>query len=726
MTSKILMVDDETHVLAAHKRGLGKRFDIHTALSGGEGLNILERDGPFAVVVSDMRMPGMDGVQFLAQVKKRAPDTVRIMLTGHPDLRMAISAVNDGNIFRFHTKPCPVDDLAKSVEEGIAQHRRQTAIASEISRLTGERAQIDEQLRAATVKAEIASRRAEDNWARIKSVVNTVIDGIVIIDEQGIIDSFNPAAERLFGYTVGEVVGKNVSVLMPEPHRSGHDTYIRSYLDGGRSKVIGTRTEQQVVRKDGTTLPAELSISETKIGDKHMFTGIVRDISGRKKAEETIRKLALNDSLTGLPNRNLFHHRLEEAFRVAARLDRTVALMLLDLDQFKRVNDTFGHPTGDALLKKVARRIKSSVRQIDTVARLGGDEFAVIINNLENTDSINVFATRIIKSLSKPFTIDGDAVHTGTSVGISFYPFDGTDPEQLIRNADLALYRAKAEGRNTYHLYEEAMYAEVRARNILQEDMRRALDQGEFLLHYQPQLSIVEWRIVGAEALIRWRHPERGMVPPDEFIPATESSGFVVPIGTWALWTACTQNKAWQDAGLPPFRVAVNISPRHFQGEDLVRTVEKILTETGLDPWWLDLEITEGIAMDDANHVIDKLARLSDLGINLTIDDFGTGYSSLTYLKRFPVHKLKVDRSFVKNLTTDPDDAAITEAVIKLGHSLNLKVIAEGIESEEQLAYLRSMGCEEFQGYHFCRPLPADDFARWVTAQSPVEAVKEA
>ena len=437
----------------------------------------------------------------------------------------------------------------------------------------------------------------------------------------------------------------------------------------------------------------------------------------RKRLEERLENLARYDDLTGLANRRYFHERLEEAIEMAQRLNRFVALMFMDLDRFKQVNDTYGHPAGDALLKEVAGQLEATVRQTDTVTRLGGDEFAIILVNLESETTVNTLATRIIERLSQPVTVDGCLVKSGTSIGISLYPYDAADPDELIRKADHALYQAKAEGRGAYHMYDEAMQAGARARMVIENDMRLALVREEFVLYYQPQVSIPDRRIVGAEALVRWRHPARGLVPPGEFVPVAESSGLIVEMGEWVLRESCARNKAWQDAGLPPIRVAVNISARQFQSENLIPAVELALEESGMDSEWLELEITESVVLADADRVAEKLRLLNDMGVRLALDDFGTGYSSLAYLKRFPVQRLKIDQSFVRNLTMDADDAAITKAVIQLGHSLHLDVIAEGVETEEQLAFLRRQHCREIQGFLIGRPMAADDFFAWFMDQ---------
>ncbi len=448
----------------------------------------------------------------------------------------------------------------------------------------------------------------------------------------------------------------------------------------------------------------------------------VTDITDQRKAEETIRQMAHHDALTGLANRNLFHERLTEAIANSARIDRLVALMFIDLDNFKEVNDTFGHPTGDALLQVVAKRLGTVVRQTDTLARLGGDEFGIVFTNLKSVDPVNILARRIVESFAEPVTADGSLVKTGVSIGVSLFPHDDKDPDQLIRKADLALYQAKAKGRNCFYLYDEMMHTKVTEQTVMENDLRVALVRDEFELYFQPQVSLIDEQVLGVEALVRWNHPSRGQVSPLHFIPIAEKSGLIGPLGQWILRSACVQGQAWRDAGLPPLLVAVNISVSQLKA-GLYDEVVAVLDESGFDPNHLELELTEGMMIERADEVVGILERLAGLGVKIAVDDFGTGYSSLARLKRFPVNKLKIDRSFVQNLEDDPDFTAITEAVIRIGHSLNLSVIAEGVETSAQVAHLVDKGCDEAQGYLYSPPLPAGAFESWLRARISGEDV---
>ncbi|MEE9251533.1 MAG: EAL domain-containing protein [Alphaproteobacteria bacterium] len=438
----------------------------------------------------------------------------------------------------------------------------------------------------------------------------------------------------------------------------------------------------------------------------------------RQQIEAALRDQAHHDALTKLPNRTYFQIRLAEALDNARRAGRMVAVHCLDLDHFKDVNDTLGHPAGDDLLKQVSARLLACVRKTDTVARLGGDEFAIIQSNLNHQDGIAVLAERMVESIAAPFQLDQEQVFTGASIGITVFPHDDTDPDSLFKNADLALYQAKQEGRSNYRLFDPAMNEEIHARKALEQDIRQALDNGEFFLNYQPRIEIASGRIIGVEALVRWRHPERGMVSPAEFIPVAEQARLISRLTDGVLREACEQAKAWQDAGLPPIRVSVNLSPADFKRTDIVSTVTGILDESGLTPQYLELEITEGMVMSGVESVIATLNELHALGVELAIADFGTGFSSMNYLKQFPLDRLKIDQSFVRHILTSEQDASITKAIIQLGHSLGFKVIAEGVETERQLEFLRVWGCDEAQGYYFSRPIPPEKMAAMLEAQT--------
>jgi diguanylate cyclase (GGDEF)-like protein len=410
----------------------------------------------------------------------------------------------------------------------------------------------------------------------------------------------------------------------------------------------------------------------------------------------------------------LVKDRLQHAIAYAGRSGAKVALFFLDLDNFKTINDSLGHPVGDALLKAVAERLRSCVRDTDTISRQGGDEFLISLPEVVDIDDVAAFAEKLLERISGVFDIDGHELATSVSIGIALYPDDSEDFDTLLKKADTALFEAKAAGRNTYRFFAEQMNIEASEYLRIRNGLRRALEKGEFVLHYQPQVDLHNGRVVGAEALIRWRHPDLGMVPPGRFIPVAEDSGLIVPIGEWVLREACWQAAAWQAAGLPRMTVAVNLSAIQFKRGNVEQSVSRALTESGIDPALIELELTESILIKNADSVLATLRRLKALGVKLSIDDFGTGYSSLSYLKRFNVDKLKIDQSFVRDLATDPEDEAIVRAIIQLAHSLNMGTVAEGVEDVGTLGQLQMYGCDEAQGYHFARPMPAVEFERHV------------
>lgn len=432
----------------------------------------------------------------------------------------------------------------------------------------------------------------------------------------------------------------------------------------------------------------------------------------RRRAEKTINYMTHYDSLTGLPNRRMFNEHLARTLLHPKNNDEILAVMLIDLDRFKNINDTLGHAAGDLVLKKVAERLIGGLKKEDIVARFGGDEYMLLLNELKNPGEAATIAAKIFDTLKPSFRFNDVELHIAPSIGIAIYPEDGEDADTLVKNADTAMNRAKELGRNSYQFYSPDMNAQSLRRLNLESNLRKALERGELLLHYQPQYDLENEKIIGLESLARWNHPARGLIQPSEFIPMAEETGLIVPIGKWALHTACAQNKAWQNAGLAPVRVAVNLSARQFFQTDLPAYVAEVLKETGLESEWLELEITESVIMQNLETTIDQLIRLMSLGVKISIDDFGTGYSSLNYLKKFPIHSLKIDRSFVKDIEEDSDNAAIVSAVIAMAHNLKLEVVAEGVETEAQLAFLRLHRCNKIQGYLFSRPLPADEIDR--------------
>ena len=696
----------------------------------------------------------------------------------------------------------------------------------------------------ALAMAELMTKRVRESEARIRGVIDQAPDGIITFDKLGVVETFNPGAERLFGYPAQDASGRRIDELMPacveyEPGHNAPAKIIKDPSNGGR-EITGKR-------KDGTSFPIELTISQMELDDRRMFTAIVRDISERKGAEEALRESeqryalaaravndglwdwnllteeiyysprwkvglgyseseiecrtkewfsrvhpedlpqllsqlenhvegktiqfecehrvlhrdgayrwmlsrgaavrdesgkairlagsqtditarkraenqllhdALHDPLTALPNRTYFMRRLETASRRATRNDEGLfAVLFLDVDRFKVVNDSLGHVVGDQLLVGIAHRLRTLVRPDDVVARLGGDEFAILLEDIANESLATQIADRLQKELSEPFIVGDQEVFTAASIGIAFGTGDQETAVELIRNADTAMYRAKSLGRARYEKFDQVMHLYAVELLQLETDLRRALDREEFLLYYQPIVSLQTLQVTSCEALIRWRHPERGMVLPGEFIPVAEDTGLIIPMSAWVLRTACEQAKAWKEAGLE-IPISVNISPRHIKHEDLHEAITAILDETGLDPRLLRIELTESALMENADSTIKPLYRLYSKGVEISLDDFGTGYSSLTYLRRFPISTLKIDESFIREIATDPSDAAICSGVIALAHSLGLNVVFEGVETESQLAFLRQKACDEVQGRAICAPLPAEGCLQFIRENS--------
>lgn len=520
----------------------------------------------------------------------------------------------------------------------------------------------------------------------------------------------NPAFEKITGYRSSEVIGKNPRFLQGPDVKQPELDAIRLALREERPCRVVLRN----YRRDGSLYWNELYISPVKdpSGEVTHYVGVQNDITESRNFQNELARQAHFDTLTGLPNRILLTDRINTAITRAGLHGRSVTIAVADLDNFKVINESLGYAGGDRLLRLAAERLQSRVQAEDTVARLGGDEFALVFADDVSERLLSNEIKGIVEAFGKPFVLDGRELFVTVSIGVVFSPQDGNDVETLLTNAESAMYRSKDQGRNTFQTYAAEMNARINERLELDGRLRRALERGELLLNYQPQIDLHTNRINGAEALLRWKHPDLGIMPPGKFIPLAEETGLIIPIGEWVIRTACMQNKAWQEAGLAPIVVAVNISARQFRQTDLVRSVAAILEETGLDARYLELEVTESAIMHNAQEVISTLLKLKSMGVQLSIDDFGTGYSSLSYLKRFPVDRLKIDQSFVRDIATDPESAAIAQAVITLGHSMNLRVVAEGVETLEQLAFLRAHQCDEKQGYLFSRPLPGGEFVK--------------
>ena len=557
-----------------------------------------------------------------------------------------------------------------------------------------ERKQAEQALRASEKRYRLLFER------NLAGVFRTTLEGRIL--------ECNTAAAQMFGYARPEEAQAITTLDIYHPSFD-REAFLRKL----KSEKSLTNQEVMFRRKDGSSGWAMVNLSlvdDDSDVSRHIVEGTLIDITERKIAEDKVQSLAYFDALTGLPNRTLLRDRLCKALAAARRQNNKVALLFLDLDRFKTINDSLGHSIGDVLLQEVAERLKRCTREQDTVARLGGDEFLIVLTNVKDMQTVAVTAERFMDAMTDEFVIQGQPLRVSCSVGISIFPEQGADSETLIKNADAAMYSAKEGGRNNFRLFTAEMNAEAAARLTIENGLRLALDRHELFLVYQPQMNIATGKIVGLEALARWQHPELGLVPPSDFIPIAENSGLIISLGEWVLRAACSQLRQWQAEGVgKTVSVSVNVSAVQFRQENFTKTVHDILHQTGLSPQCLELELTESLLLSNADVMFSVLRQLTEMGLKLAIDDFGTGYSSLSYLKRLPVRRLKIDRSFIREVAVNSDDAAITTAIISLGKSLNLQVIAEGVENEAQMSFLRAHHCDEVQGYYISKPLAVDE-----------------
>lgn len=554
-----------------------------------------------------------------------------------------------------------------------------------------------------------ALREAE---RRYRGLFDNAIEGIFRTTADGQYLDANPALAQIYGF-------ESTAELITSLRDIGRQLYVdpqrrEEFMRIMRARGSVTGFESQVYRKNGDIIWISENARAVFDDDGMVsYEGTVEDVTERKLYQARIEQQANYDTLTGLANRSLLQDRLEQALLAASShgSGTQLAVAFVDLDRFKYINDSLGHHVGDDLLRTMADRLESCVRECDTVARLGGDEFVVLLTGHTAPDQVRNIVERMLAVVTQPWISEHGEFNVSCSIGVALYPNDGADAQTLLKHADSAMYRAKESGRNNFQFFTRELNALMTERLAMESNLRRALERDQFVLHYQPRVDLGTGRIIGAEALIRWKLPEQGIVPPGKFIPLAEETGLIVPIGKWVLRAACAQNKAWQDAGLEPIVVSVNVSARQFRQDNLVRTVAEVLEETGLAPRYLELELTESMVMHDAAQLVAMLGELKRLGVQIAVDDFGTGYSSLSYLKRFPVDRLKVDRSFVEHLATDAEDATIVRAIIALGHNLGLKVVAEGVELPEQVDFLRLNLCDEAQGFIYCRPIESAELA---------------
>ena len=573
----------------------------------------------------------------------------------------------------------------------------------------------------ATVKDISEQKKAIDALLRSESWLRNIFENtntcIAATDSEGNVTNFNESFRALLGYDEETLYRMNFADFTHPDDLKEEMPYFNEILAGKRD---GYRMIKRYYNSNNQIVWINLStaVIRDKDGRVANFVAVIQDITDQKAAEEKIEFLAYHDALTELPNRILAKDHFGLATSFANRAGTKLALIFLDLDNFKTINDTLGHPVGDELLKAVSMRLHACIRETDTLSRQGGDEFLIFLSDVHDQESISHTAEKLLERISAPFEHEGQQLSISSSIGIAIYPDDGHDFDTLLKLADAAMYQAKSAGRNTYRYYTQQMNIDAMESLRIRNSLHQALDRSEFILHYQPQIDLTTCKAIGAEALIRWRHPELGMVPPDRFISLSEENGMIVQIGDWVLRESCRQAVAWGKLGLPKMMIAVNISAVQFRHHNLENSVTRALAESGLDPGCLELELTESILIRDVATVLSTLKRIKALGVKLTIDDFGTGYSSLSYLKRFNVDKLKIDQSFVRDMASNPNDAEIVRAICQMAKSLNLRTIAEGVEDEQTLSILRQYQCDDVQGYHFAKPMPSGDFVQYCLSRS--------
>ncbi|GCF85086.1 EAL domain-containing protein [Geobacter sp. SVR] len=682
---KILIIEDDNGFAELMATALDDEGFANCCTGNGrDGLELLACNSP-ALVILDYTLPDMNGDAFIEQMRDQGCATPFIMVTGRDDSSLAVRMMKTG-AYDYMLKDASFLDRLPSVV-GRALHEAET--------------------RKRLYQAEISLRQSETRLARAQKIAR-MGSWEWTVDTNEIY--WSDELYRIFGLTPGDPRKIESDWIFSLVHPLDVASVKRALTTALKSfqpfsiiyRIISGNGAEVVVNSQG-----EVELGED--GRAKFLSGTTLDITARIRAESEIQQLINYDTLTGLPNRSLLHDRLRLAIAQAARERQLIGVLFLDLDRFKGINDTLGHRAGDKLLLCVAQRLAACVRESDTLARLGGDEFVIILDGIHSEDGITTVANKILTLIAEPIYIDGHELYTTASIGIAVYPMDGEDSHTLLKHADVAMYQAKDLDRNNFQFFSREMNTKMLERMMLENSLRRALEREEFFLLYQPQVDARSGRIVGMEALLRWQHPDLGLLGPDKFIYLAEETGLIIPLGEWVLRTACRQNKLWQEAGLFPVRVAVNLSGKQFS-QRLDDMIASVLLDTGLGAEWLELEITESAIMKNAENNVTMLRKLMDMGIALAIDDFGTGYSSLAYLKHFPISRLKIDRSFVRDITTNPDDAAIAEIIIAMAHTLKLSVIAEGVETRAQMEFLSFHNCVEMQGYLFSRPVRAEQF----------------
>ena len=717
----ILIVDDMPEnlgVLGALLRAEG--YEVKAANSGAVALRYAVQEPHPSLILLDVMMPEMDGFEVLQRLRENAVTrSIPVMF---------LTALSDPHDVALGLLQGAADYIPKPIQPEVVLARVRTQL--EVYRARQWLSNQNQYLEAEVARRVAENRRIQDEAERTREMLNhqreliliSAAEGIFGTDAEGVINFVNPAVASLLGYERDELYGHNAAEIMFSSGVAGNGAPSVCPIQASCMTGIRIPAREEIFRrKDGSALTLEFSCTPIVEGGKPAGAVVtLQDVSERKRYLEELERKSNFDDLTGLPNRNLLNDRLAGAIARCSEANGGVAVLTINLDRFKGINDSLGHAAGDQVLHDVAARLGEVAGKTDTLARLDGDEFVLVAEPTE-ADAATRQALSLLEMLAPPFKFGEREFFLTGSVGIAVFPKDGESGGALLRNAAAAMFRAKAEGGNRFNYYAPEMNARSLERMDTENGLRRALDLGELVVYYQPQLSLRTGEIIGAEALVRWQHPERGLVMPGEFIALAEDCGLILPLGEWVLRTACAQNKAWQDAGLTPVTVAVNMSARQFAAQDVVKMAAAILAETGLGAHYLELELTESAVMADAESFIKTTEQLKGLSITLSIDDFGTGFSSLSYLKRFAIDRLKVDQSFVRDIISDPNSAAIALAIISLAHSLKLSAIAEGVETEAQLNFLRRRNCDEMQGYYFSRPVKAAEFEKMLRDRRKLE-----
>ncbi|MES9962257.1 MAG: EAL domain-containing protein [Candidatus Sedimenticola sp. 20ELBAFRAG] len=689
---RILLAEDSDVNRDMLSRYLQRRgFNLVTVADGKQALEKIEKER-FDLVLLDIMMPYVDGIEVLRRIRQTHQPTALpvIMVTAKTEVEQIGEALDLG----------ANDYIVKPFELKILLARVNTQI--QIKKSVQHRLNQSEQISADATK-------------RLEAIYNSASESIITITDNGIIESFNHAAEVTFGYRAEEVVGEDMMILVPMPARSSHNLYLREKDLSKRTIILGREREVSARRKNGNIFPVEICINEVDVADQRVYSCVIRDITEYKQHEQQIHSLTYVDTLTGLDNRNQYFIRFDEAISDARKNNLKLAVMMLDVDRFKEINENFNHSVGDMILHELGNRLRSCVRNDDVVARLGDDEFSVLCK-MRNSDlpTIETLLRKIILTIEQPFVINNYKHYIEISIGICYYPDDDNEIEELRRKADMALYKAKEQSQSCYRFYESHMDAEAWNRKKMVDALRKAVQKGDqFMLYYQPQLDLKTGGCTSVEALIRWSSPEYGLVSPGIFIPLAEESGLIISIGDWVLNEGLRQASEWAMRGLD-IRVALNVSAIQFAKKDFVDNVRKALQRSNVPPHLIELEITEGMVMDDIASVSEKLEDIRSLGVTLVIDDFGTGYSSLAYLKRLPVHALKIDRAFLTAFPGNSDDEAIIKAITSLADALGLQVIAEGVDRQEQVEHLKRLHCDGIQGFLYSKPLNSDQLEIWL------------